>query len=56
MQPPCGLPEAAVRAKSHSFPAFLGGDKMEGKARPVGAGAVDSGLALHPGKVVLGAG
>lgn len=32
------------------------GDKLEDKARLVEVGAVDTGLALHPGKVVLGAG
>lgn len=55
MQPPCGFLKVSAGPKSHSFPVFLGDDKMEGKAGPVEVGAVGSGLALHPGKVVLGA-
>lgn len=56
MKPPCGHLEVAVGAESHSFPASLGDDKMEDRARPVVVEAVGSGLALHLGKVVLGAG
>lgn len=55
-QPPCVLPEVVVGAESRSYPASLGDDKEEGRARPVAVGAVDSGMALHPGKGVPEAG
>lgn len=55
MLPPCVLPEVAVGAESRSYPASLG-DKKEGRARPEEVGAVDSGVALHPGKGVPEAG
>lgn len=55
-QAPCVHPEVAVGAEGHSFPASLGDDKMEGRARPVEVEAVGNGLALHPGKAVRAAG